>query len=143
MSGDPLSNLKALVGYDNPKEVELVQTIIEKTRAGKITWERTPSSLVANVPGMQLSFVRASSQYSQLASILGVGSEWDIFSIRSHHGGEIMKVEQPAPSLLLGTPPSAPPPRSKLVQAVDELYSVANVKGQGDVDKAINVIKNL
>jgi hypothetical protein len=36
-----------------------------------------------------------------------------------------------------------PTPRSKLLEAVDALYSVANSRGKSDIDKALNVIKNL
>jgi hypothetical protein len=45
--------------------------------------------------------------------------------------------------MLFAAPTSTPPPRSKLLEAVDALYSVANSRGQGDIDKALNVIKNL
>jgi hypothetical protein len=129
---------KEYFGYDDPKEIELVEKIAEKTRMGKIVWERTPSSLVATAPGMQISFVRSSSWWE---SILGGG--WEIFSIRSQQGAEIMKVEQPSGLPTFGMPASTPPPRSKLLEAVDALYSTANSRGQGDIEKALNVIDNL
>jgi hypothetical protein len=128
------------LGYDDPKEIELVEKIADKTRMGKIVWQRTVSSLVATAPGMQLSFVRSSSSY--LESMFLGGGGWEIFSIRSQQGAEIMKVEQPSLPTF-GLPSSAPPPRSKLLEAVDSLYSVAATRGQGDIDKALNVIKNL
>lgn len=134
------SNLRNLFGeapsYDDPKEVELVEKIAEKTRAGKIVWERTPSSLVGTAPGMQISFVR-SSAWDSLNTI--VGSWWEIFSIRSQQGAEIMKVEQP-PTFGI---PSPIPPRGKLLEAVDTLYSLAASRGHGDIDRALNVINNL
>jgi hypothetical protein len=129
-----------LGGAGDSKQIELVENVIEKTRLGKITWAKTGSTLVANVPGMQLSFVRSSSPY---ASILAGGGAWDVFSIRSQQGSEIMKVEQSATLFWAATPPTAPPPRGKLLETVDRLYSIADAKGQGDIDNAINTIKNL
>ncbi len=137
MSTDLGGVFKEFIGYDDPKEIELVEKIAEKTRMGKIVWNGTASSLVATAPGMQMSFVRSSSWRE---SILGGG--WEIFSIRSQQGTEIMKVEQPSQQTF-GLPASTQPPRSKLLEAVDALYSVANSRGQGDIDKALNVIKNL
>jgi len=49
-----------------------------------------------------------------------------------------------APISIFPNPPlSAPSTRSKLLEAVDALYSIANSRGQGDIDKALHVIKNL
>lgn len=130
---------KEYFGYDDPKEIELVEKIAEKTRMGKIVWEGTPSSLVATAPGMQMSFVRSSSV---LGDILG-GGGWEMFSIRSQQGAEIMKVEQASSGVLFGNASATPPPRSKLLEAVDALYTVANSRGRGNIDKALNVIDNL
>jgi hypothetical protein len=142
MSTDLGSAFKFL-GYDDPKEIELVEKIAEKTRMGKIVWERTSSSLVATAPGMRMSFVRSSSGIEMALQSLGIGSSWEMFSIRSQQGVEIMKVEQPSSMAYFGVPTLTPPPRGKLLEAVDALYSTANSKGQGDIDKALNVIKNL
>jgi hypothetical protein len=128
------------LGYDDPKEIELVEKIAEKTRMGKIVWQRTASSLVATAPGMRLSFVRSSSSYLE-STFLG-GGGWEIFSIRSQQGEEILKVEQPSLPAF-GLPASTPPPRSKLLEAVDALYMVAASRGHGDIDKALSVINNL
>lgn len=145
MSTDLGGVFKEFLGYDDPKELELVGEIAEKTRTGKIVWQRTPSSLVATAPGVQMSFVRSSSSPFDTAYGLGLGAGtgWEIFSIRSQHGAEIMKVEQPSSSVIFGAPASTPSARSKLLEAVDALYSTANSKGQGDIDKALKVIKNL
>jgi hypothetical protein len=137
-----LGSIKENLGYADPKEIELVEKIAEKTRRGKIVWERTTSSLVATAPGMQMSFVRSGLE-SALLSLGLAGGSWEIFSIRSQQGAEIMKVEQPSNLAYFGVPSSTPPPRSKLLEAVDELYSTANSRGQGDIDKALDVIKNL
>jgi hypothetical protein len=135
---------KEYVSYDDPKEIELVEKIAEKTRMGKIVWERTSSSLVATAPGMQMSFVRSSAPIEGVLLRLGLGGGggWEIFSIRSQQGAEIVKVEQPSLPVF-GLPASTPLPRSKLLEAVDALYTTANSKGQGDIDKALDVIKNL
>jgi hypothetical protein len=141
MSGDAGNIFDAFSNYEDPKEIALVESIIEKTKSGRIAWERTSSSsLVANVPGMQINFVRSPSVL--LGRLLG-GSGWEMFTIRSQQGAELVKVQQPS-IFMYGTSPKAPPPpRSKLLQAVDTLYSIADTKGEGDIDKAINVIKNL
>lgn len=134
--------------YEDPKEIELVQNITEKTRSGRIVWQRSsPSSLVATVPGMQISFVRSGS-FSPFSTLLG-GPGWEVFSIRNLQGNEIVKLQQPSTIIFSVAPasgsafPPVPPPRTKLQQAVDELYSVADTKGEGDIDKAIKVVKNL
>jgi hypothetical protein len=146
MSTDWASVLAAFSVGDDPKKLELIENIVAKTELGKIPWEKTPSTLVANVPGMQLSFVRSSA--SAWSILGGSSSGWDIFSIRNQQGSEIMKLEQPLANFWAMTPPNAPPPapppRSKLLQAVDTLYAIAETKGQvGEIDKAINVIKSL
>ncbi len=138
-----LGGVEENLSYDDPKEIELVEKIAEKTRMGRIVWERTPSSLVATAPGMQMSFVRSSSGIESALFSLGLGGWWEIFSIRSQQGAEIMKVEQPSSGVLMRPPTSTPPPRSKLVEAVDALYAVAAIRGQADIDKALDVIKNL
>jgi hypothetical protein len=138
-----LGGVKESLSYDDPKEIELVEKIAEKTRMGKIVWERTPSSLVATAPGMQISFVRSSPGIEMALQSLGVGGWWEMFSIRNQHGAEIMKVEQPSSLAYFGLPELTPPPRSKLLEAVDSLYSVAASRGHGDIDKALNVINNL
>jgi hypothetical protein len=150
MSSDYGNLFGTLAGYEDPKEIELVENIIAKTKAGKILWQRQASSLVATVATMQMNFVRSSSANALVGRILGGGGAWDMFSIRRQDGTEILKVEQPQTSFLVFSPPTpagaprpAPPQRSKLLQAVDRLYSIADVKGPGDIDKAIDVIKNL
>jgi hypothetical protein len=132
----------AWMGGD-PKEIELVENIIEKTKSGKIAWQKSGSSLFANLPAMQLSFVRSNNALlDRMLDALG-GSGWNMFSIRrTTDNFEILKVEQ---TLKLLPPPPAPskPVRSKLLQKVDDLYALADAKGQGEIDKAIDAIKNL
>jgi hypothetical protein len=131
--------------YEDPKQIELVESITEKTRLGKIVWQSSPSSLVAVVPPMQMNFVRSTTVNALANRLLG-GGTWDIFSIRRQDGTEILKVEQPSNLWAVprgGASPPEPVTRSKLIQAVDSLYSIAASKGQGDIDNAINVIKNL
>jgi hypothetical protein len=128
---------------EDTKQIELIQNVIEKTKLGKITWQKAANSLVANVPGMQLSFVRSAA--NSWTAILGGGGGWDIFSIRSQQGAEIIKVEQLVGNIFF-PPTTTPVPteRSKLLQTVDTLYAVADAKVEsGEIDKAINVIKNL
>jgi hypothetical protein len=143
MSTDLGGVFKEFVGYDDPKEIELVEKIAEKTRMGKIVWQRASSSLVATAPGMQLSFVRSSVPIEGMHALKVLAGGWEIFSIRSESGAEIMKVEQPSNLAYFGIPESTPPPRSKLLEAVDALYSAASSRGQGTIDKALEVIKNL
>ena len=138
-----LSGIKESLGQDDRKQIELVEKIAEKTRMGKIVWERGPSSLVASAPGMQLSFVRVSAGIETALFNLGLGGWWEMFSIRSQQGAEIMKVEQSSSGVLFEPPTLAPSPRSKLLESVDSLYLVAASRGQADIDKALNVIKSL
>jgi hypothetical protein len=151
MSTDFGAVFKTLSGYEDPKEIELVENVIAKTKAGKIIWQRQSSSLFATVGALQMNFVHSSTSNALAARLLGVGGSWDIFSIRRQNGTEILKVAQPQTGMLAGlgappTPPGSqvpPPSRSKLLQAVDTLYEIASSRGQGDIDNAIDVIKNL
>ena len=48
----------ALFGQsEDPREVELVQNLIEKTRQGKIPWNRQTNALIATIPNsFQINF---------------------------------------------------------------------------------------
>jgi hypothetical protein len=124
-----LGSISGNISYDDAKEIELVDKIAEKTRMGKIVWERGPSSPVAaTAPGMQLSFVRTSPGIESVLFSLGLGGLWEIFSIRSQQGAEIMKLEQSSGGVLFGSP-GPMPSRNKLLEAVDALYLVAASRG--------------
>jgi hypothetical protein len=113
-----------------------VEGIISKTREGKIKWEGSPSTLIAIVPGLQLTFVRSSNA---LAGILGTlqGINWDRFSVRLTTGEELVLVDKPKDITTL------PPGERKIIEAVQRLYSAAQTTGSSSLDKAIDVIDKL
>lgn len=114
------------------KHQELVQRIAEKTRAGKIIWNRTTGGMQANVSGkMSLVFVNAPpfppSSY-----------RWTLFVVKGDQGNEILKVVPGAPSfisILAGGDP--------LVREVNKLYAFVEEKAEGDVERAINLLDRI
>jgi hypothetical protein len=125
------------------KKVELVKKIAEKTKQGKIIWQRTGQGAAADLQGkLKMNFVESPSH-----SLWATQPRWVIFAVRDVAGNEILKVEnrtsavpgtqQPSPielMLILGDP---------LVNVVTELHNLVGTKAKGDVEKAIDVLDTL
>ena len=128
--------------YD-PKHVELVKKIAEKTRRQKILWNKTSTGMNAYVTGkLEIGFVRE-------LSLIG-GSEWKLFTIRGTQGNEILKIHNKR-MLTLGqlvsgrvadmqNPFLAGDP---LTNAISELYQIVEETSKGEVEKVIDVIDNI
>jgi len=114
---------------DDPKYLDLVEKITEKTRANKIQWKMTETGVSATVSGkIELGFVRSRGW---LASRTG----WALFTIRDENGNEILRVESVSPKAL--APPS--PTRN----AVEELYAAIEQVGRREVEKVIELIDRI
>ena len=118
---------------DDPRKTELIQSVIEKTRQGKIPWVRQASALTAIVPGgFQINFVLAP------ITILTPFSTWQLLTIRDRMSSELVRVINSAvPSALAGLP------KSTLVEAADQLFTLLTRSADDDLDRAINTIKGL
>jgi hypothetical protein len=118
---------------DDPREIELIRSILEKTREGKITWNKQGNALTAVVPSrLQANFVLSPS------SITGSVS-WDLFTVRDKDGNELIRVSNLAGfiSVLAGQG------TSPLVDAANELFRAVFGAVGDDLDRAINAIKKL
>jgi len=145
------------------KKIDLVKKIAEKTRQGKIVWQKTVNGVAAYVPGaLRMNFVEA--PWPSLLS--GTNRRWVIFAVRDEAGNELLKVENQssAPTGLLSgllgssaTPPPPPPEPSvgtmlsnlallsdPLTNVVAELYNIVeNQQGKTELDKAIDFLDKL
>jgi|SRR5882672_8504276 len=119
---------------DDPREVELIQSLVEKTRQGKISWSKQANALTATIPrGFQINFVLAPTSF-----ISPNLTNWQLLTVRDTSGSELVRVTNaPMISVLAGTAKSA------LLDAADELFKVVNGATGDDLDRAINAIKKL
>jgi hypothetical protein len=125
---------KLMLGMsDDPRKVELVQSLIEKTRQGKIPWVKQASALTASIPsGVQVNFVLSPLTFLKPFS-------WQLLTIRDRGGNELVRVSND-PNMISVLAGKAVSP---LVAVADELYSLVNTAAGDDLDRAINTIKNL
>jgi hypothetical protein len=143
-----------LLGLQPNKKILLVSKITEKTREGKINWQKAPNGFAAYVPGiLKVSFVDA-----PMRNFLMNLTRWVIFAVRDEVGTELLKVENQTSAVPVPSSPDPSgltplPPRPSLLtvlagdpltNAVSELYFlVANQVGTGGVDKAIDQLEKL
>src|SRR5260370_33288246 len=78
---------------DDPREVELIRSLVEKTRQGKIPWVKQANALTATIPlGLQVNFVLAP------LSFLTANPSWQLLPVRDASGSELVRVSN-APML--------------------------------------------
>jgi hypothetical protein len=120
-------------GSDDPREVELIVSLVEKTRQGKIPWAKQANALTATIPiGFQINFVLSP------VSLFTPYSNWQLLTVRDRSGSELVRVTNtPMVTILAGSA------RSPLLQAADELFKLVNGATGDDLDRAINTIKKL
>jgi hypothetical protein len=117
---------------DDPREVELIRSLVEKTRQGKIPWVKQANALTATIPsGLQINFVLAPAIVASYAS-------WQLLTVRDKSASELIRVNNaPFVTILAGAA------RSALVEAADELFKLVNSAAGDDLDRAISTIKKL
>lgn len=116
----------------DPKQVELVRKIKEKTEQGRIVWERGKTSVFALAKRqMLLHFV-----------VSPMGAGWALFTVRdANTKTDIMKVESAGDvSSFLAALTGVSTP---LVEAVNDLYRVVQGKAKGEIDHAIDLIEGI
>jgi len=118
---------------DDPREIELIHSLVEKTRQGKIPWVKQANAITATIPsGFQINFV-----LSPLTTLTPY-SGWQLLTVRDRGGSELVRVSNANMLYVLagGT-------GSALVAAADELFKLVNSAAGDDLDRAINTIKSL
>jgi hypothetical protein len=118
---------------DDPREVELINSLVEKTRQGKIPWTKQKGALTAKIPsGFEINFVLSS------IPIFVTNPAWELLTVRDRNANELVRVNNVSGlSALTGAM------RGPLVEAVDELFKLVNDAASDDLERAINTIKNL
>jgi hypothetical protein len=130
-----MSALNNVLGQqDDPRKVELIRSLIDKTRQGRIPWTKRASALTAMVPtGVEVNFVLSP------ISIFTQYSGWQLFTVRDRSGSELVRVENVTSvvSILAGAT------RGALVEAADDLFKLVNAAAVDKLDRAIDTIKKL
>lgn len=129
-----MSEYLTLLGLppDDPKQVELVKKLSEKTREGKIVWDKTKTGISASVSGkMIVSFVLSPSL---------VGSTWAVFTIRGEKGNEILKLDSVTNPLAVLAGISKV---GNLEQAANELFNLVQESAKGDIEKALDLVSKI
>lgn len=120
--------------FDDASPLELVNTINEKTREGRLRWRRENKTFEADLPdGSQLVF--AVSVRRLLAK-----TTWSQFIVRRRDGTEVLAVQHTESSNLAGPLGRA---GSELQVAVAELFNVVTGSARIEVEKMIEQIKSL
>jgi len=124
----------AMLGLiDDPRKTELVRSLIEKTRQGKIPWIKQANAITAALPGFQINFVVG------IPFPLGPFTmTWELLTIRDKSGSELVRVSNTAGTFVVTSVAS-----SALLQAVNELFALLTAAAGDDLDRAINTIKSL
>jgi len=122
---------------DDPREVELIHSLVEKTRQGKIPWVKQASALTAAISsgfGFEINFVLAPT----LSFVNPHSSSWQLLTVRDRSGSELVRVSNPPMITVL-----AGAAKSPLVHAADELFKLVYGAAGDELDRAINTIKKL
>ncbi|SRR6266700_7552130 len=118
---------------EDPREVELIHSLVEKTRQGKIPWGKQANALTATIPsGFQINFVLTPM------SVLNPNPSWQLLTVRDRGGSELVRVSN-VPMVVFLTGGT----RGALVEAADELFKLVNGATGDDLDRAISTIKKL
>ena|ERR1700723_213895 len=127
-----MSATHRLIGSpDDPREIELIRSLQDKTREGKITWRTEGSAITANIlGGLKLSFVTTTN-------IFTYSSEWSLFTVRDKDNNQILQVSGGSIlSILAGA-------SSGVASATNDLFNLINASRRDNLDNAIDSVKNL
>lgn len=117
---------------EDPRDIRLVKSLIEKTKEGKVPWVRSTNAVTAMLPGkLEVNFV------AQSGILWGTDAGWQLFTVRELQN-EILRVNAPTP---LGVAFQRANPA--LLEAVGELFAAVNRASDAVIDRAIDSIKKL
>jgi hypothetical protein len=128
------SPIGRLIGLpDDSREVELINSLVEKTRQGKIPWIKQTGALTARIPsGFEINFVLS------MITIFTKHPNWELLTVRDRSGNELVRVNNVSGFAALSGGVKGP-----LVEAADELFKLVDDASGDDLERAINAIKNL
>jgi hypothetical protein len=130
MSNPTLSLLAGLAPPD-PRAMTIIERLIDRTRAGRLTWTRTPSTYeTALKNGTTVGFVASPSH------LISLNPMWDQFSIRQRNGKEVLKIENS--TNMFAIMPIQDPVRAKLT----ELFHLVTEQGKDELDSILGELDN-
>ena len=118
---------------NDPKFIDLIRKITEKTLANKIRWQMSQTGVSATVPGgIQLGFVKSRGL---------LGNTWALFTIRSENENEILRVDNTPlnPFAALSGAAEEQPVR----KAVGKLYAAIEGSSRAEVERVIELIDRI
>src|SRR5260370_38386845 len=112
---------------DDPREVELIHSLVEKTRQGKIPWVKQANALTATIPlGFQVNFVLAP------LSFITANPSWQLLTVLDASRSELVRISNPPMFTVLDGAT-----RSALLQAATELFKLVNATPGEHLDMPI------
>ena len=123
---------------DDPREVELVASLAEKTRQGKVDWIKQRNAVTAKVPGgLEVNFVTRQN-------LLG-NPFWQLFTVRDARGNELVRADPVGAVLSFSKSVENPVQAavSPLMAAIERLFEEVSRSTDNDIEKAIHSVKNL
>jgi len=129
--------MSTLIGLPSPgggfREVALIRKILERTKQGKVKWQRQPSAIsAATANGLQFYFVLT-------APFAPLGQDWVTFTVRDQNA-EIATVQKnPLPIPI----PTVSFPTDPVVSAANELFQAVSGAAEDNVDRAIRKLDNI
>lgn len=136
----------SLVHSVSEQQLRLIQKLAEKAKQGKITWKSTDTGLTASLGDMELAFVKTASAIpGVIASLLGFGPGWRLFTIRDTSGVELLRVERYESTIPTGgtTPEANPLLADPRIAAVTELFTAALRDDERQLQKAIDFVDKI
>jgi hypothetical protein len=108
--------------YEDPKSIELVEKLKQRTREGRLIWRKTSTSYETVLRNKTVvGFIVASTTLIFLQQ-----KGWAQFSVRQRDGNEVLTVQNPASVF-------GEISRSALVKSVDELFAIVSEKGSARI----------
>jgi len=126
---NPPNPLIKMIATPDPADVALLDKIMEKTKAGKLFWNRLRNGFVAQLPdAMKIEFVNS-----------GFGAGWSTFTVKTKEG-TVLHVENRGNLVFAVLAGSDPDPLSAKVSI---LYSEVQKVGEGAVERAIKILDRI
>ena len=126
-------------GTAGEKAIALVRKIIDRSRQGRLNWQRVPSGLRATIAGkLDLFFSTLDVNPIEVLVSSMPTRAWSVFLVRDEAGKEILKVipqSNPFLSMLSGPEP--------LIREVDTLFNLVSETATNELDKAINLLDQI
>jgi hypothetical protein len=116
---------------DDPRQIELVSSLAEKTSQGKIPWVKQRNAISAALPdGLSLNFV---TQRNLMGNFF-----WQLFTVRDARGNELVRAN-PIDAVLAFSKSEKRP----LLTAVEGLFEAVQRSTSEELNKAIHSVKSL